>query len=335
MSELQAGSPRSQRQRRPAERPTSLPRLDIVTVNWNAGDYLRECLEAVARSSRDHFELGKVIVVDNGSTDGSLEGLEPLDLPLIVIRNADNHGFGAACNQGAREGDGDLVLFLNPDTRVYPDTLDDTVEFMTDPRNARAGICGGRVINDEGEEEFSCCRFPTLWMWAAKMVGLPVLFPGWIPTQRFESDELEESGFVDQVIGAYFMIHRPLYESLGGFDERFFVYLEDVDLAYRAAQAGRPCYFLRDVPVLHTGRVSSSQVLGKRLFYLLRGRTEFARKHWPSWQAGVLATMILFIEFPVRLFVAVKDRSRAEVDAVWQALRAYTRYLSSGNPRGL
>jgi len=335
MSGVKADQPSKERYDRTAERSTSLPSLDIVIVNWNAGTYLRDCLEAVAESKREHFELDRVVVVDNGSDDGSLDGLETLDLPLMVIRNAENLGFGAACNQGAREGDGDLVLFLDPDTRVFPDTLDQTVDFMTDPPNARVGICGGRVINDEGEEEYSCCRFPTLWMWTAKMVGLPHLFPHWIPTQRLESDELEESGFVDQVIGAYFMIHRSLYESLGGFDERFFVYLEDVDLAYRSTRAGRPCYFLRDVPVLHTGRVSSNQVLGKRLFYLLRGRTEFARKHWPPWQAGVLAATIVLVEFPVRLIRAVKDGNRPEAEAVGEAARSYTRYLFSRNPRAL
>ena len=266
---------------------TGLPTLDIVTVNWNTGRYLRESLRSVAEALHDRFELGEVVVVDNASSDGSLEELGDVPLPLRVVRNERNRGFAFACNQGAKEGSGDLILFLNPDTRVFPETLERSVAFMVDERNEGIGICGGRVVNEDGEEEFSCCRFPTLWMWTAKMLGLSQAFPRWIPTQRLESSELEVSGVVDQVIGAYLMIHRPLYEALGGFDERFFVYLEDVDLAYRATQAGRPCYFLHDVPVLHAGRVSSEQVRGKRLFYLLRGRTEFARKHWPPWQAAV------------------------------------------------
>ena len=319
----------------PAQTLISLPRLDIVTVNWNTGDYLRECLRAVVESNRDHFELGTVVVVDNASTDGSLEGIESLNLPLNVIRNHENFGFAAACNQGAQEGDGDLVLFLNPDTRVLPETLDRTVAFVTDPENAGIGICGGRVVNDHGQEEFSCCRFPTLWMWTAKMLGLSQVFPRWIPTQRLESDELERSGIVDQVIGAYFMIHRPLFESLGGFDERFFVYLEDVDLAFRSTSAGRPCYYLHDVRVLHTGRVSSEQVLGKRTFYLLRGRTEFARKHWPAWQAPVLGAMILLVELPVRFVLAVARRRRSEAIGVAEAAVDYARYLVSRDSRRL
>ncbi len=254
---------------------------------------------------------------------------------MQILRNDANRGFAAACNQGAREGNGELILFLNPDTRVFPETLDRSVAFMVDAQNAGIGICGGRVINEDGEEEFSCCRFPTVWMWTAKMLGLSQAFPRWIPTQRLRSDELETSGVVDQVIGAYLMIHRPLFEALGGFDERFFVYLEDVDLAYRATQAGRPCYFLHDVPVLHAGRVSSEQVRGKRLFYLLRGRTEFARKHWPAWQAATLASMILAVELPVRWLIAVGGRERDEIDGVREAASAYARYLFLGRRKSL
>ena len=88
--------------------------------------------------------------------------------------------------------------------------------------------------------------------------------------------------------------------SLDGFDERFFVYMEDVDLAYRSRQFGHPSYFLADVTVYHTGNVSSDQARGNRLFYLLRGRTEYARKHWPRWQAPFLGILTIVIELPVR-----------------------------------
>jgi N-acetylglucosaminyl-diphospho-decaprenol L-rhamnosyltransferase len=305
------------------------PTLDVVIVNWNTGPYLQDCLRAVAEAARTTFELGAVVVVDNASTDGSLEGLSDLPLPLRIVKNAENRGFAAASNQGAREGDGDFILFLNPDTRVYPEALDRTIAFMTRPENAAIGICGGRTVGEDGTEEYSCARFPTLWMWVAKMMGLTHLFPG-IPTQRFATGELEGSGIVDQVIGAYFLIRRELFETLDGFDERFFVYLEDVDLAYRARQLGHPSYVLTDVPVYHMGRVSSEQVLGKRLFYLLRGRTEYAHKHWPRWQAPVLALMTIAVEFPARLLVAAGHGDRGELRGVGEAARDYVHYVVVG-----
>jgi N-acetylglucosaminyl-diphospho-decaprenol L-rhamnosyltransferase len=303
--------------------------LDIVVVNWNAGSYLGDCLRSVAATSRTQFELSQVVVVDNASIDGSLENLEKVAVPLTILRNEVNRGFAAACNQGAREGNADLLLFLNPDARLYRETLDLTIAFMIDPQNSSIGICGGRVVGDGGTEEYSCARFPTLWMWVAKMFGLASAIPRLVPRQRVSTAELGASGIVDQVIGAYFLIRRPLFESLRGFDERFFVYLEDVDLAYRAAKLGYPSYFISEVPVYHLGGASSEQVGGMRLFYLLRGRTEYARKHWPRWQAWVLAFMILAVELPVRWLVASTNRERSQAKNVREAALNYVRYLLS------
>jgi GT2 family glycosyltransferase len=305
------------------------PQLDIVIVNWNTGVFLRQCLEAVEAASKSTFDLGLVAVVDNASSDDSLSGISDIRLPLRVMRNTENRGFAAASNQGAREGAGDFVLFLNPDTRVSPLALARSIAFMTDPLNAEIGICGGRIVGETGVEESSCSRFPTLWMLVAKMTGLAQLFPRWIPRQRVETAELRGSGIVDQVIGAYFLIRRELFESLDGFDERFFVYLEDVDLAYRSRQRARPSYYLADVDVYHMGHVSSDQVRGKRLFYLLRGRTEYARKHWPPWQPPLLALLTLTVELPARGVIAAGRRERNELRDVREAASRYARYLVS------
>jgi GT2 family glycosyltransferase len=310
------------------------PRLDVVIVNWNTGPYLRKCLGAVAAASGSAFEFGQVVVVDNASSDDSLADLAGLPLPLRILRNAENRGFAAASNQGAREGGGEFILFLNPDTRVSPEALDLTVAFMTDPTNAAIGICGGRMVGEGGQEEFSCARFPTLWMTVAKMLGLAHVIPQWVPRQRLESRELRGSGIVDQVIGAYFLIRRPLFESLEGFDERFFVYMEDVDLAYRSRQLGHPSFFLAEVTVRHTGQVSSDQVRGRRLFYLLRGRTEYAFKHWPRWQPPLLMLLTIVVELPVRWLVAAGRGQRDELHAVWEAATRYVRYAASVRLRG-
>jgi GT2 family glycosyltransferase len=301
--------------------------VDIVIVNWNTGSHLRECLDAVEEATRTQFELGQVVVVDNASTDDSLEGLEESPLPLLIARNSVNQGFGPAANQGAAAGTSDLLLFLNPDTRVVPATIDRTVAFMVDPKNSSIGICGGRMMGADGEDEFSCWRFPTFWIWVGKLTGLSYAFPWLIPMQRMTPEEVAESGIVDQVIGAYFLIRRSLFEALGGFDERFFMYLEDVDISLRARQIGYWSYFMADAPVYHIGRVSSEQVLGKRIFYLLQSRTEYARKHWPRWQASVLAFLMLVVEFPVRSVMAAIQRRPHELKHLGEAALLYGRYL--------
>jgi N-acetylglucosaminyl-diphospho-decaprenol L-rhamnosyltransferase len=306
-----------------------MPSVDVVIVNWNAGSYLRGCLESIAAAHRSAYELGTVVVVDNASTDGSLTRLQGIDLPLEILRNDENRGFAVACNQGAAAGDADLILFLNPDTRLFPETLDSTVAFMAESANSHVGICGAQMVGEDGERQFSCARFPTLAMFAAHVVGLSRLLPRWFPAQRLTMEEASHSGIVDQVIGAYFLIRRSVFEALGGFDERFFVYLEDVDLAYRAMRLGYPSYFLADVLVYHEERVSSSQVRGHRLFYLLRSRTEYARKHWPAWQAAVLAGLILIVEFPARALVSVVRGRFDELREVSHAARQYAWYLAA------
>lgn len=308
-----------------------LPTLDIVIVNWNTGGHLRGCLESIDRASRDNYELGRIVVVDNASSDDSLRPADESQLPVVIVRNTDNRGFAAACNQGARECDSELLLFLNPDARLFPDSLDRTAEFMLDPAHSTIGICGARMVDDGGGEEFSCWHFPTLWMWAAKILGLTHAFPGRIPQQRMTPEELVESRRVDQVIGAYFFVRKDLFDALGGFDERFFLYLEDVDLSLRATRLGYSSYFLSDVHVHHAGGASSEQVRGRRLFYLLRSRTEYARKHWPRWQATVLVALMLFVEFPVRSLVALSTKGRGDsLASVGEAALRYARYLARG-----
>jgi N-acetylglucosaminyl-diphospho-decaprenol L-rhamnosyltransferase len=303
--------------------------LDIVVVNWNAGAYLRGCLESVAAAQRAAYQLGKVVVVDNASTDGSLDGLHGIDLPLEILRNGENRGFSIACNQGAEVGDSDLILFLNPDTRLFPETLDLTVAFMADPANSHVGICGGQMLGEDGRRQFSCARFPTFTMFATHMIGLTRVLPRWFPPQRLTPKEANHSGIVDQVIGAYFLIRRSVFGALGGFDERFFMYLEDVDLAYRARRLGYPSYFLAEASVYHKEMTSTMQVRGRRLFYLLRSRTQYARKHWPAWQAALLAGLILAVELPVRAIVSALRGRRDELREVGQAARLYAWYLAA------
>jgi GT2 family glycosyltransferase len=303
------------------------PLVDVVIVNWNTGRHLGACVDALASSERSGFDFGVLTIVDNASTDDSLAGVAGTNLPLRLIENENNLGFAAACNRGAAEGRGTFVLFLNPDARVSPSAIDATVRFMLEPDSSNVGIAGGQMVGDSGAEEFSCARFPTFGMYVAKLFGLARLFPDHVPRQRLRTDELPSRGAVDQVIGAYFLIRRELFERLGGFDERFFVYFEEVDLAFRARALGQQSFFLSDVLVHHSGQGSSDQVQGRRLYYQLRSRTEYARKHWPAWQAPVLAALTLGVELPVRyaLGLARSDRSaQAAVDA-WRLFRGYLR----------
>src|SRR5438876_3096585 len=136
--------------------------LDIIIVNWNSGGALRDCLLSMGNTSRSDLNLARVVVVDNGSTDGSLDATHNAGLPLTVIHNPENRGFAAACNQGAKESKAEYLLFLNPDTRLFRDTLSKPIQFMQQPENAHIGICGVRQVDDLGITTLSCARFPSV-----------------------------------------------------------------------------------------------------------------------------------------------------------------------------
>jgi N-acetylglucosaminyl-diphospho-decaprenol L-rhamnosyltransferase len=279
--------------------------LDIIIVNWNSGRYLRQCLESIADCSLCRWELRRVVVIDNASTDASIEGVETLNLPLVLTVNPVNRGFAAACNQGARECKSDYLLFLNPDTRVFRNTLDKTIHFMEESGNSMVGICGVRIVGDSGVTAASCARFPTLTMFLGRMTGLSWVAPRFFPPHILGPQECQLNRQVDQIIGAFFLVRTKLFLELGGFDERFFVYFEEVDFSLRARKYGFSSYLLADTVAFHKGCVSSDQVKSRRLFYSLRSRFQYGFKHFSRLKAWGLVVLTFTVEFPARILAAV------------------------------
>ena len=288
--------------------------LDIVIVNWNTRDLLANCLRSIEEARRDGIELMRVVVVDNASTDESLSGIAETALPLRILQNSSNRGFAAACNQGARNSTADYLLFLNPDTRLNSDSLQEPVFFMNQPENAGFGICGITLQDDHGSLGTCAVRFPMPTSTWLEGTGVSRILPGLI-ANRCLSDIAAKVEIVDQVIGAFFLVRRGVFEQLGGFDERFFVYFEEVDISLRARDAGYASCILRDVRACHTGCGSSDQVKTTRLFYFWRSRLFYFRKHfrWPQY-CGIL--LLTFAVEPVTRLV------HAVLSASWEAARA-------------
>ena len=298
------------------------PTLDIIIVNWNTGTLIRDCLKSITQARGEGFRLERVVVVDNNSVDGSAEGLEDLsDQPISVIYNDTNRGFAAACNQGAAGTQADYLLFLNPDTRVFPDSLWRPLEFLEREENAKVGICGVRHVDDSGAFSTSCARFPTLKIFFGQMTGLSRIFPEWFPRHLMSESECLESREVDQIIGAFFLVRRTLFEALGGFDPRFFVYFEEVDFSLRARQAGYRSYYLATATAYHKGGGSSQQAKAARLFYSLRSRLLYGFKHYSFLDAFTLALLTLTVEMAARLFAALGSMSLSKLV---ETLQGYT-----------
>ena len=296
------------------------PSLDIIIVNWNSGELLRDCLESIqGAANHAHFGLNRVVVVDNASSDGSIDGLEVQRLPFSVIRNAENKGFAKACNQGVEGSSADYLLFLNPDTYLNGDSLENPISFMEKDADKQIGIAGIQLLDSNGEIARTCARFPTPGRFLSKMLGLDRLFPRVFPSHFMSEWNHQESREVDHVMGAFYLIRRFLFEELGGFDEQFFVYLEDLDLSFRAHQSGWHCFYLADTKARHKGGGTSEKVKALRLFYSLQSRVLYGYKHFSWWPATGLMLGTLLLEPWLRVGFAVASGSLVQVKETKEA----------------
>jgi GT2 family glycosyltransferase len=275
--------------------------LDIVIVNWNSGRDLYYCLQSIIANISADYLIENVIVVDNASTDGSFKAAEAVKLPIYLIKNARNLGFAAACNQGARIGSADYILFLNPDIIIFPFSINKAINFLEKDDNKNIGIVGIQLINEKNEIFRTCARFPNLYYFMIKIMGLDRLLPGLFKSNTMNEWDHKGSRRVDQVIGAFFLVRRKLFDLLGGFDERFFVYYEEVDFSYRAYKLGLYSYYLSSARAFHKGGGSSEKIKDLRLYYNLESRILYSFKHFNF----LSAILILFATVTIELLTRI------------------------------
>ena len=302
-----------------------MPDLDIVIVNWNAGNKLFECLDSIQHSNTDNsFHLAKCIVIDNASTDGSIGLIRDMDLPLELLLNTENKGFGFASNQGAKCGKSEYILFLNPDVRLFPDSLSRSISCMEACNDVKIGVLGIQMIDQEGGIHRNVARFPSPSSLFYQMLGMDRLLPRQFPPHFMTDWSHLDSRVVDQVPGSFFLVRRSLFEHLDGFDERFFMYFEDLDFAYRARLSGWANYYLSEVRAFHHGGGTTNQVKALRLFYVLRSRLSYAAKHFGYSQALWLMLASLTVEVGARLGWSLVKRSGRNF---LETLQAYVMYI--------
>lgn len=265
------------------------PTVHVVIVNWNSGSQLKECLESFAAISADDVALMRVTVVDNASADGSCENLDASPVPLVLIRNEDNRGFAAACNQGALGPDADFLLFLNPDTRLKAGSLELPARYLQSPHHESVGIVGIQLLDAAGHVARNTARTPAAWSMIGNSLGLDRLMPSVFPPHFVTDWPHDETRPVDQVMGAFFFVRRPLFEMLGGFDERFFVYYEDLDFSLRAKDRGFLSVFLATAQAFHRGQGTTESVTERRTFYFCRSKILYALKFFSF--GGALAVI--------------------------------------------
>ena len=303
--------------------------VDVVVVNWNSGPQLQECIASIRLHG--HLHVGRVVVVDNGSVDGSTDFLAgKADVDLVLT--GENLGFGRACNLGAARSDSAFVLFLNPDACLMPGSLDLPLEFFARPESEQIGIVGISLVTEDGAIQRSCARFPTPWQMLAKSAGILSLMPKF-DFHMVDWDHLETRA-VDHVIGAFYLIRRSLFDRLSGFDELFFVYLEDLDLSRRAELAGYGTMYLTEAQAYHKGGGVSEQVKAHRLFYSLRSRIQYAFKHFSIPAALLVATATLTVEpFSRLVFILLRGRG-SDVPDLWRGYKMLWGWVFAQSLRG-
>ena len=260
-----------------------MPDLSVIIVSYNTRELLRECLVSL-HCQRIRCE---VIVVDNASSDGSAEMVHCEFPEVHLIANAENRGFGAACNQGMRVAQGRYLLILNADVRATPGALERLVEFMD--THPEAAACGGQLRYPDGRIQPSCAGELTLWAVFCEQTGLAKLFPrtrlfgGYWRTWWDFNSTIE----VEQVMGACMLLRRLPDGSPPLFDEGYFLYCEDTDLCYRLRQAGGRIFYVHDAIFIHHLGASGEPMRAQMIIYYNRGKERFFRKFHGRWASGV------------------------------------------------
>ena len=257
-------------------------KLTVAVINWNACSALRHCLKSIA--AHPYHGASDVLVVDNGSEDGSADMVRS-DFPWTrLLANRENLGFAGACNQAVKAADSELILFLNSDIRVLPGSLDAMAECMEG--EPAPDICGGHLTDSAGETQkgFTIRRFPTPLSLIFELLLVDKIFPGNRISRRYRMSDwdYQASGEVDQPAGACLLIRREVFDRIGGMDPDFHpAWFEDVDFCRRAKKAGFRIYFNHRARFLHEGGASVS-VLSREGFLPLyyRNLERYCRKHF-------------------------------------------------------
>jgi N-acetylglucosaminyl-diphospho-decaprenol L-rhamnosyltransferase len=244
--------------------------VDVVVVSFNSRDRLRGCVEPLAGLEDIH-----VAVVDNASTDASLDAVG--DLPVTRIALETNGGFAHGCNTGWRQGDAPAVLFLNPDARIEPDSVRSLARVLE--RHPEAGAVGPKIFTSEGALDFSQRLFPPLASTFAEALFLHRLFPRaeWIDGTVRDLRAYAQPSMPDWISGACMLVRRSALEALGGLDESFFLYCEDMDLCRRLRNAGFTVRFEPSAVAYHEGGASAPRPVTVPL--LAASRLRYADKH--------------------------------------------------------
>lgn len=294
--------------------------LSIIIVTWNSRACLVDCLRSIEAAGSEY----SILVVDNHSSDGTVEELQQEFPDVSVIANRSNLGFAAANNQGLRAAESRYTMLLNPDTIVHPGALGAMVRFMDE--HPAVWAAGPAMFNRDGSRQQTGVRFPDNWNILCEALFLDRVFPQSRVFGRHKElfEEMSGPRAVDYVQGACLIVRREVFEKLGGLDETFFMYFEETDWCYRMKKQGGEVYLVPGAEVTHLGGGDIGHYDKRRLVYYHQSLLLFYRKHY-SWPSSLMVRGIILLRSFIRIIVwtAVAIRKPGVRSSALSSIRGY------------
>jgi len=257
--------------------------LSIIVLSYNTRDITLSCLESIIKHTKG-VDL-EIIVVENGSKDGSLEALKEYSKSnnsVTLLNPGENLGFGKANNLGVSKSSGEYILFLNSDTLLIDNALKEVMDFVRTKKDL--GVYSCRLLNLDRSIQPSGGHFPNLlnlYAWQFFIDDLP-LIGSLIPSFHPQRSSYDKDKKLDWVTGAFMVIPRKVFDQAGGFDEKIFMYTEEMELTYRISKVNLKTYFKKSPAIVHLGGASGGSYLA--LTSEVKYMIYFWKKHKPHWQ---------------------------------------------------
>ena len=255
-----------------------MSQISVIIVSWNGREFLRNCLKSVRDSGGPLVR--EVLVVDNASADGSPEMVAQEFPEARLIRSSVNLGFARANNLGLKAAAGSWLALLNSDVIVHPGCFEQLVAFLKE--HSEVGLVGPKILGPDGRLQRTCRRLPTLWNTICRAFALDNVLSRW---RLFSGREMrhcshDSQADVEVLSGCFWMARRKAVEDVGGLDERFFFYAEDVDWCNRFWDSGWRVAFVPAATATHFGGGSSANAPLRYSIHLLRANLDYWRKYW-------------------------------------------------------
>lgn len=275
-------------------------KVSIVIINFNTKRLTEQCIASVIENTSVEYEI---IVVDNSSKNK--EKYTACN-PLIKVINAENKGFGHACNIGMKNATGNLYLMLNSDTIVHKDAIDICAEYLS--ANSNAGAAGCKTLLSDGSLDHNCKRgLPTPSASLYYLLGLDKKYPDSPKYARYHATYMDENKLneVEVLSGSFMMIKKEVIDKIGGFDEDYFMYCEDVDLCYRITSAGYKLIYIPTASILHLKGQSGLQSKNRKvIIHFHKSMILFYKKHFKK-KYNIFVTIAVYVGIYFKLLLSL------------------------------